>query len=366
MLAVRQEEGWDRNPMLNVNREVPPITSAIGLVDNCSRAFPKIAQHAAGLLSILICTNPASAFSCLNGKMFVESVNKYFEEVWRLNTSECLVEQYFGVTTYLNILPALFHFGMWNEAKSSRIFNHMIASFVSFTVNMSQYATSAIPKNDDVDTASLDQIYDPPRDLDEFPEMISANVYWESLLLVKDEMQDSSSPNRNLPRDWRVQLLHQRPRTFAVVAGIEVLGWWSAKGIDFSSVEIRSGDSDTESISNVLRTFASSRIRLMIRGSPWDEQLSPYINRIMDSIMNGTKAKKPPHRVSLLYGPFFYDSRRCGFCQKTEQEVGHDLLSCLGGCCGLEQYCCKEHQKSDWKKHKFWCKRNGKYSQHAG
>jgi hypothetical protein len=77
-----------------------------------------------------------------------------------------------------------------------------------------------------------------------------------------------------------------------------------------------------------------------------------------------TEAKGSITRFIVAIGPFYYDSRRCGLCHKTEKEVGHNLLSCAGGCHGLEQYCSKEHQKQDWLKHKFWCKKNATYTQY--
>jgi hypothetical protein len=189
--------------------------------------------------------------------------------------------------------------------------------------------------------------------------MLSAKVFWESLLLVRDE-----SSNQIRPRDWRIKLLHERPRTFAVAAGIEVLGWWSNKGIDFSRANIPVTSGPTGEISDHLREYVP-RIRLLIRGSPREEELSHYIEPILAAILNNRKPKVPKPASSLLYGPFFYDSRRCGLCHKTKDEVGAELFSCAGGCCGLEQYCCKQHQREDWKKHKFWCKKNGSYSQHA-
>ncbi|KAL7544176.1 hypothetical protein ACHAWF_007549 [Thalassiosira exigua] len=366
-LAVKIEDGFSPDPMLNVGREVPPITLVLGLMDNCSRAFPKVAHYAAGLLSLLIVTNPASAFSCLDGKTFADSTYNYFGEVFGLvHNSECMVEEYFGVVAYLNILPALYHFGMWNEAKSSRMFNVVVAIFVSITLNICHGTTSGV-SDDDAELADLDVISDPPRDLQNLPEMLSAKVFWESLLLVRDETTGPSSSNRHRPRprDWRIKLLHDRTRTFAVLAGIEVLGWWSAKGIDLSRANVPVSRGPAGEISDFLRE-SLPRIRLLIRGSTQNEELSPYIERMVASLLNKRRPKVPSASTSLLHGPFYYDSRRCGLCHKTESEVGHVLLICGGGCCGLEQYCSKKHQRADWKKHKFWCKKNATYTQYAG
>ena len=369
MLCIKQDEGWSPNWVENIGLESPPITLILGLFDNCSHAFPKVSQHAAGMLSLLICTNPAAAFSCLDGKAFVDATYKYHAEVFRLvHNTTCVVEEYFGVVAFLNILPSLYHFGMWNEAKSSRLFNEVVAGFTSLILNIAHGATVGVHSRDTVgaDTADLDAISDPPRDLQKLPEMLSAKVFWESLLLVKDDDHLTSDDDQyDLCREWRIKLLHDSPRTFAVMAGIEVLGWWSSKGIDFTRATIPVTYGPAGEISDFLEEDLP-RIRLLIRGSPQKEVLSPYIERIAAAIMSKKKAKKPSPRSSLLYGPFYYDSRRCGLCHKTEKEVGHNLLSCAGGCQGLEQYCCREHQKQDWNKHKFWCKLNATFTQYAG
>ena len=365
LLCVKQEDGCSTNWVNNIGRKVPPITPILGLFDNCSHAFPKVSQNAAGMLSLLICTDPSSAFSCLDGVAFVKSTYNYLGEVFRLvHNSKCIVEEYFGVVAFLNILPALYHFGMWNEAKSSPLFNIIVASFASLIFNIAHGATCGVPSRasvGDVEMAGLDAISDPPRDLKHLPEMLSAKVFWESLLLVKDD----NDPNPNLSREWRIKLLHDSPRTFAVMAGIEVLGWWSSKGIDFTRANIPVTYGPRGGVSDFLEEDLP-RIRLLIRGSPQKEALSPYIERITAAIISNKRAKVPSPSSSLLYGPFYYDSRRCGLCHKTEREVGHNLLSCAGGCQGLEQYCCKEHQKKDWKKHKFWCKKNATFTQYAG
>jgi len=351
---------FSHDPLQNRGREVPPVSLVLGLMDNCSHAFPKIAQNAAGMLSLLICTNPFATMSCLDGKAFVESVFNYLAGVFGLvHNSECLVEEYYGVVAFLNILPACYHFGMWNEAKSSPQFNIFVASFTSLILNITHGATSRVENSENADEAGVDAITDPPKDLETLPELLSAKVFWESLLLAKDESSDQS-----LPRDWRVQLLHQRPRTFAVMASLEVLGWWSAKGIDLSRAEIPVNSGPSGEIKDHLEEYLP-RIRLLVRGSPQEQVLSKYIERILTAILNKRKPKVPRPNLSLLYGPFFCDSRRCGLCHKTQEEAGAVLFSCGGGCCGLEQYCCKKHQREDWKKHKIWCKRNGSFSQHG-
>jgi hypothetical protein len=57
--------------------------------------------------------------------------------------------------------------------------------------------------------------------------------------------------------------------------------------------------------------------------------ISPYVERIVSHYeKQKTEAKGSITRFIVAIGPFYYDSRRCGLCHKTEKEVGHNLLSC--------------------------------------
>lgn len=64
----------------------------------------------------------------------------------------------------------------------------------------------------------------------------------------------------------------------------------------------------------------------------------------------------PPSAEETYYcqGPKYEDF--CLHCRKSEKEAkrdGQTLLRC--GRCRNALYCCKEHQKADWKKHKHFC-----------
>ena len=139
--------------------------------------------------------------------------------------------------------------------------------------------------------------------------MNSAKVFWELLLLVKDDDDDddqsTSSNQNNLPREWRIKLLHDSPRTFAVMAGMEVLGWWTSKGIDLTKADMPVTDGPSEKISNFLKEDVP-RIRLLIRGLPQNEVISSYVERIVDAIMNNKKLRpKVPSPVSRCYTVHF-------------------------------------------------------------
>jgi hypothetical protein len=159
---------------------MPAVAAIVGLVDNCSLAFPKVGHLASGLLSLLVCRRPCAALSCLNGSMFVKSLEYYLRDVFRLvHNSECWREEYFGVVAFLNILPAIYHFGNWKEAQASTRFNRFIGILVSFIMNMAHSATG-----------QEDGIDDDPRDLETFPELISANVVMEGLLVMTEDEEE--------------------------------------------------------------------------------------------------------------------------------------------------------------------------------
>jgi len=187
----------------------------------------------------------------------------------------------------------------------------------------------------------------------------------EALLIVKK----SDTEHEALSSDWRIQFLHKRPRTFAVMAALETFGWWMSQGIDLSLGEVVCDDGPPKNIkSSILENRPG--IRLLIQGSPRPLDSSKYLEPIMAPIIAG--GKETPNMkirepgISLLYRRFIHDNRRCGHCQKTADDVGRDLLRCGGGCGGLQLYCSKEHQQRHWQEHKLICKKNDYLSQHTG
>jgi hypothetical protein len=91
-----------------VSKKPYVLPALVGLIDNCSNAFPKAGQLAAGVVSLIICRRPAVALAMLDADMFITSATQYLEKVFMLvHNSECAVEQYFGITAFLNIARSL-------------------------------------------------------------------------------------------------------------------------------------------------------------------------------------------------------------------------------------------------------------------
>jgi hypothetical protein len=150
------------------------------------------------------------------------------------------------------------------------------------------------------------------------------------------------------------------------MAAVEVLGWWSTQGVDLTKkgrVTVTNGPPET--VRACLEEYREPICFLVeTSASPFQEELSSFVDPIITAIIDDKKAPLPKVSKSLLYGPFIYDNRRCASCQTTAPEVGHPLLRCGGGCGGLEHYCTKAHQKDDWKDHKYFCcKINGNRAQ---
>ena len=141
----------------------------------------------------------------------------------------------------------------------------------------------------------------------------------------------------------------------AIVGALEVLGWWARKGHDISSVEC-----EVLGGTFLLREVVTSWLSLLESIATRTPTLS-YILPIATALANGEIPPKPKPSSSLLYGPLMDSNRRCGLtsCRKSALEAGvKDLLRCSGGCEGMEQYCCREHQVEDWPAHKKFCKAN--------
>ena len=151
------------------------------------------------------------------------------------------------------------------------------------------------------------------------------------------------------------------------MASLEVLGWWSINDINLTLARVDCGDDPDETIKSCIEEY-ESRIRLLMHESGHNEDLKTYIDPILNKLKEEAETvRRPNPNKSLLYGPFIFDNRRCGLCQKTANDVGMtELLRCSGGCKGLQHYCCQDHQKQHWKTHKFFCKKNADYSQYQG
>jgi hypothetical protein len=120
------------------------LPAIVGLIDNCSNAFPKVGQLAAGVVSLIICRRPAVALNTLDADMFITSAAQYLMKVFMLvHNTECRVELHFGVVAFLNILPALYHLGNWT-AQHERLQRVLVALLTTIFVNICHTATLVV------------------------------------------------------------------------------------------------------------------------------------------------------------------------------------------------------------------------------
>jgi hypothetical protein len=321
----------------------------VGLIDNCSNAFPKAGQLAAGVLSLILCRRPAVALATLDPSQFVTSAAQYLEKVFMLvHNSECAVEQYFGVAAFLNILPALYHLGNWT-AQHGRLQRGLVAQLTTIVVNICHSAVDALPV--DGQEQGYNAFEDRAPNLEDFPELLPAKILMEPLL-YRDG--DTTAQTNAVDKKWRARVLKQRPMSFAVAGGLEILAWWATHGVDLTKGLIPTNDVPITA-PEALEEY-QERIGQLAERTP---RLA-FINKIVEDIVQGRNPPHPTRKESLLYGPLIYANRRCGLasCRKLEAVRGGELMRCSGGCGGLEHYCCKEHQKEHWDLHKSFCKMN--------
>jgi hypothetical protein len=330
----------------HVSKKPYVLPALVALIDNCSNAFPKAGQLAAGVVSLIICRRPAVALATLDADMFITSAAQYLDKVFMLvHNTQCSVEQYFGVVAFLNILPALYHLGNWT-GQHERLQRGLVALLTTIFVNICHYATVA------GDGQEQDDFFDQAPNFEELPELLPAKILMEPLLYRDGDMTPQASTT---DKKWRARVLKQRPMSFAVAGGLEILAWWATHGVDLSEGMIDTHDSSPISVPEALEEY-QERIGRLAERTP---RLA-FMNKITDDIVKGRKPPHPTRKESLLYGPLIYANRRCGLvsCRKLEAVRGGELMRCSGGCGGLEHYCCKEHQKEHWGLHKRFCKMN--------
>ena len=293
----------------------------VGNFDNLT-CFPKLCHISGGLMSLIVARRPAASFDILGEVLFCSSIAKYIRSCLPLVCdNNCIVDEYFGIAALLNLLPLLYLMGSWKSLQKSTEFYDVSRLLITVIENVTLGITDP----------SGNSKYDKRPDLQELPETRSAQIVIEPLER----------------RTWRKDLLSKHPHSFLVIAGIEVLGWFSHNGVDFNNVR-------TEvDVPKALRKFKDRYYELIRRVEEYE-----YIKPVLDALIERKKAPPPDPKLSLLNGPLLDTCKRCALhsCRKTKKEIGHPLSKCAGNCAGLVYYCCKEHQKEHWKYHKNFCR----------
>lgn len=246
---------------------------------------------------------------------------------------------YYAVHSALNLIPLLYYMASWR-----RCFKHdetnITGNQLLFLVNQLLSIVMHYP------------IIDRPLDPVKYPG-VSRPTSMDVLLSRRDNDESDESIAQ---RSWRLDLLRNHPASFAAAGLMEVLGWWMLKGYD---IHVHHDPADIYTPTRIMSFAVGECIPAFVERHP---QLS-YILTIATAIVERRAPEPPDKSTYLLYGPLYYAHRRCGLasCRKTAVEAGGSLLHCSGGCEGLQQYCCREHQVADWKAgHKRFCRENGR------
>ncbi len=290
--------------------------------------FPKLCHVSGGLLSLIVARRPAASFDILGELMFHISITKYIQAFLPLIcNNNCIVDEYFGIVAYLNILPLLYMMGSWKAIRRLPEFNNIAKLLIHVIENVCYQITEP----------NGDREHDARPDLEKLPETRSAQILIEPLER----------------RTWRKELLTKHPLSFLVIAGIEVLGWFSHSGVNFNNVYIEMNTGEKPDIPEALGDFKEKYYELIGRVKEYE-----YIKPILDALIDRKKAPVPDCKLSLLNGPLLDSCKRCALptCRKSKKDIGFPLSRCAGNCAGLVYYCCKEHQKAHWKYHKNFCK----------
>jgi hypothetical protein len=324
------------------------MNALMGVLDNCSDVLPKVAHLAGTALSLVVCRRPAVALGFLDGEKMTQALSRYLKGVFRLvHNAECSVAERFGLAALIHVLPLLYYLADWSESFCALPTSELPWRLSVIMINLLH---SAIINYDD-DTRS--HVGDSPPDLEHLPELYGTTNMAIEALLISEENNNSTSI-----ASWRAELLRNRPLTFAVAASIEVLGHWARKGIPISSCGLPTG-TDKEKLFSDGMTEYLPFLKTLISRSPEIAHIKPIAEALAKGVV---RPDLPSYDDSILREPLHW-SRRCALstCERKYRVAGIDtekpLMACTGGCGGLAQYCCREHQRAHWPRHKAFCQR---------
>jgi hypothetical protein len=333
-------EEMNRNPMAARRLHQLSPLALVGVLDNCSRPFPKLAGHAASLLSVLIARRPLKVLSMLDPRTTTTSLVTWLDSLFgrvRAHSEACRVELAFGAQQVLDLVPLLYHLGDWPQVRPA--LEKVVAPFVaSILGNLMHHATEDYARDDASGRMSLNvSADDRPFDCELFPCLSLATFECAFLYGAGEKM------------------MKQRPLTFAAACLVEVLGRWQCRGVNVSGGRLQLG-AGSESVATLLDDY-SKQVACLSENEP----TFAHVATIYEALLTSKKPRFPKDEQSLIRGPL----RACRVCcmpgcNARTTSSGEDLLTCGGGCGMLARYCSRAHQKKHWKIHKKWCKRRKK------
>ena len=316
------------------------VLQLFALLDNASHCFPKAAMYAGACLSLTVSRRPAQAFQLLDPDAMARVMVPYLKAVIKLVwNSECIFEEAYGVVAFINILPILYCFGDWKQIHRPMQKYKLVESITIATCHILNSVWNGV--DDDRIDVPLTYL------LGNMPALQSAVVFIDPRIKSK--------------------VLKKNPMSWCVVASLEVLTKWASRGIPVGTECVPTVDTGSEVISD----FLQETVQWIEEGIC--EELRPLALRMMQDIIacrqSTTKSsrdgnvnnnddilneKEEEEEEMLLSKRMAKLAKRCAWCGKTSGPIS----KCSGGCLGMAQYCCKQHQRKHWKQHKEFCRNN--------
>lgn len=292
------------------------------------------------LLGLLIARRPVQVLGLLDPEPTTKILHNYLMPIFdRIKIAPCYVEERFGTVELLNAIPVLFHLADWTEAVVHLPSSFLPQSLATLCINLLHLIS-----DDDAEHSA-----DCPADLELFCELRGAIVHAATLY------------------GNGVQLMRQRPSTFAMACLLEVQGRWQDRLVPVS--EATCPCSPPPEVASKLTARERANYTKKV-ADMWSEYLPrlevvlarcpalAFLRPIATALAGSRKPSKPADGGLLHVALPACMACALPGCDRVTAADGSSLLKiCNGGCGGLARYCCVEHQKEHWKSHKIFCKR---------
>jgi hypothetical protein len=226
----------------------------------------------------------------------------------------------FALSSLVQVLPALFYFCDWKEAQG-RLNEYQLPKLIATALSQILLGTRG---SRDMDSP-----------LPDTPQLHGAQIQLLPMF-----------------SSWRVALAQGKPRSFAVACALELLGYWSYRGIDVSSLEMLKDWEEGLTVGNMISLHLEDLDDLIDHAPD-----VAYVRVIATALATNQKPSLPELSQAILRSAL---GGTCALltCNRRVCTDGQALMACQGGCCRLAKYCCKEHQRKHWKEHKPFCVHN--------
>lgn len=288
------------------------------VVNKCFFTIPALGLEAATTISFFAARWPARCFDLLSdASTLIPCLRRYMELLMELI---CIYDYRpqldWAVVSFLRIIPLLYRMGSWKLIwrHANEVEVHQLSSYI--------YSFAGIIR----DTIGSE----------DYLQCCSCPTLVDSIL--------TTPLKRDKDRKWIYVPSPDTP-AYAVTSALEILAIWNEMGLlNHESICIQ--ECDYESFESYI-----------------DDNEHYHLDYLRDIISNLSNIEpnqgvKKDHDDNLrtqflLLKPMKQANMKCGLWECRSRKK---LLAC-SGCDGLEHYCCREHQKKDWKVHKKFCMR---------